>query len=170
MKSLQEFLGMVNFYHRFLPQAAQLMQPLYEALKGKVARHAVIWTDERNKAFDDAKAALANSTMLAHPAPNVPISITSDASDYAVGAVHEQWVSGAWQPLAFFSRQLRPNERIYSTFDRKVVPTGWRQQIFDAVHGLSHPGKRPSQKLVAAKFVWHGLKKDVRKWAETCVV
>ena len=304
VKSLQEFLGMVNFYHRFLPHAAQLMQPLYEALKGKAARHAVIWTEERNRAFGDAQAALAKATMLAHPAPKVPISITSDALDYAVGAVHEQWVKGAWQPLAFFSRQLRPNERIYSTFDREllglylavrhfrfllegrsftayvdhkpltfamvkvsepwsarqqrqlsfisefttdiqhvagkhnpvadclsraitgavhfgvdydcmaadqisdpdvqalrtaetglrledvafgaagttllcdvstgqtrpVVPTGWRRQIFDAVHGLSHPGKRPSQKLVAAKFVWHGLKKDVRKWAETCVV
>ena len=291
VKSLQEFLGMVNFYHRFLPHAAQLMQPLYEALKGKAARHAVIWTEERNRAFEDAKAALAKATMLAHSAPKVPISITSDASDYAVGAVHEQWVKGAWQPLAFFSRQLRPNEWIYRftfrfllegrsftayvdhkplTFamvkvaepwsarqqrqlsfisefttdiqhvagkhnpvadclsraitgavhfgvdydcmaadqisdpdvqalrtaetglrledvafgaagttllcdvstgqTRPVVPTGWRRQIFDAVHGLSHPGKRPSQKLVAAKFVWHGLKKDVRKWAETCVV
>ena len=30
VKSLQEFLGMVNFYHRFLPQAALLMWPLYE--------------------------------------------------------------------------------------------------------------------------------------------
>ena len=53
---------------------------------------------------------------------------------------------------------------------RPVVPDGWRQQVFDAMHGLSHPGKRASQKLVAAKFVWHGLKKDVRKWAGTCVV
>lgn len=52
---------------------------------------------------------------------------------------------------------------------RPVVPARWRRQIF-TVHSLSHPGKKPSQRLVAAKFVWHGLKKDVRKWAETCVV
>lgn len=42
--------------------------------------------------------------------------------------------------------------------------------MFQTVHGLSHPGTKASQKLVAAKFVWHGLKKDVREWARTCVV
>ena len=52
---------------------------------------------------------------------------------------------------------------------RPIVPTGWRRRVFDATHGLSHPGSKPSQRLVAAKFVWHGLKKDVRDWATTCL-
>ena len=72
-------------------------------------------------AFREVKNALANSTMLAHPTPNAPISITTDALDYAVDAVHEQWVNGAWQPFAFFSQQLCPNERKYSTFDRQLL-------------------------------------------------
>lgn len=76
----------------------------YEALKGKAIRQAVDWTKERKLAFVEAKAALASATMLAHPSPKAPIAITTDASDYAVGAVHDQWVKGAWQPLAFFSR------------------------------------------------------------------
>ena len=59
---------------------------------------------ERDSAFIDAKKALANAIMLAHPSPDESIAITIDASDYAVGAVHEQWVYGAWLPLAFFSR------------------------------------------------------------------
>ena len=59
--------------------------------------------------------------MLAHSSATASIAITSDASDYAVGAVYEQWVGGAWQPLAFFSRQLRANERKYSTFDRELL-------------------------------------------------
>lgn len=33
-----------------------------------------------------------------------------------------------------------------------------------AVHGLSHLGRKPSQRLVAVKFVWHDLKKDIRAW------
>ena len=52
---------------------------------------------------------------------------------------------------------------------RPIIPTGWRRQVFDAIHGLSHPGSKASQRLVAAKFVWHGLKKDVRDWANTCL-
>ncbi|KAF0021415.1 hypothetical protein F2P81_026332 [Scophthalmus maximus] len=59
--------------------------------------------------------------MLAHPSSMSFIAINSDASDYAVGAVYEQWVGGAWQPLAFFSRQLLPSERKYSTFDRELL-------------------------------------------------
>ena len=59
--------------------------------------------------------------MLAHPLPKAPIALTTDASDYDVGGVHEQFIDGVWQPLAFFSRQLRPTERKYSTFDRELL-------------------------------------------------
>ena len=111
---------MVNFYHSSIPRATQLMLPLQEALQGK-PKHDVDWTESRDKAFDATKAALANATMLAHPSHTASIAITSDASDYALGAVYDQRVGGAWQPLAFFSRQLRPSERKYSTFDRELL-------------------------------------------------
>ncbi|KAL1279987.1 hypothetical protein QQF64_014587 [Cirrhinus molitorella] len=81
-KTLQEFLGMVNFYHRFFPRAAALMHPLYKALKGN---KQITWSEEMTRSFDDAKLALAHATMLSHPIPDAPISITTDASDYAVG-------------------------------------------------------------------------------------
>ena len=79
----------------------------------------VEWTGAHVDRFN--KAALAGAAMLSHPVPAAPIAVTSDASDVAVGAAFEQWVDGAWQPLAFFSRQLRPNERKYSTFDRELL-------------------------------------------------
>ena len=246
---------------------------------------------------------LANAALLAHPSPTAPVALTTDASDYAVGAVCEQWVGGAWQPLAFFSRKLRDNERKYSAFDRELlglflatrhfrfllegrrftafvdhkplmfamakssepwsgrqqrqlsaiseyttdiqhvagkdnfvadclsravtgsvhlgldytamaedqtmdsevqayrtapsallmedvvfdaanatllcdvstgqprpmVPAGWRRKVFDTIHGLSHPWVKASTKLVRAKFVWPGLRRDVRAWAAACV-
>ncbi|KAJ8404037.1 hypothetical protein AAFF_G00343870 [Aldrovandia affinis] len=120
-KALQEFLGLVNFYHSFIPRAANLMRPLFGALKAKAPNHAIDWSNNMAKAFTDTKQALANATMLVHPIPGVPIALTTDALDYAVGMVHEQLVDGTWHPLAFFSRQLRPNERKYSTFYRKLL-------------------------------------------------
>ena len=51
---------------------------------------------------------------------------------------------------------------------RPVVPANWTRRVFDAVHGLSHAGPRPTQRAVAAKFVWHGLKADVRQWCREC--
>uniref|UniRef100_A0A669E6I5 Gypsy retrotransposon integrase-like protein 1 n=1 Tax=Oreochromis niloticus TaxID=8128 RepID=A0A669E6I5_ORENI len=112
---------MVNFYNRFLPRAAHLLQPLYAALKGKTAKDPIDWLPERIQAFSEAKAALANAALLAHPFPSAEIALTTDASDVAVGAVLEQRVSGVWQPLAFFSRTLRDSERKYSVFDRELL-------------------------------------------------
>ena len=66
------------------------------------------------KAFQDAKAALAEATMLTHPHKNAPTALVVDASNQAVGAALQQLVHGAWQPLAFFSKQLRPTEKKYS--------------------------------------------------------
>ena len=59
--------------------------------------------------------------MIAHPTPSVPIAITCDASDIGLGATLEQYVSGSWQPLAFYSRQLRAAELKYSAFDRELL-------------------------------------------------
>lgn len=119
IKGLQEFAGMINFYHRFVPRAAQILQPLYKIMNGKTK--TIQWTPELMSAFNGAKQALANATMLAHPKPEASIGLTVDASDIAVGAVLEQRIGDAWEPLAFFSRQLRPPERNYSAFDRELL-------------------------------------------------
>lgn len=72
-------------------------------------------------AFESTKQVLAETAMLAHPLPDIPIALTTDASDFAVGAVQEQLAHGHWQPLVFFSCQLRPNEQKYSAFDRELL-------------------------------------------------
>ena len=73
--------GNVNFNLRFIPKAAALMRPLLEDLKRKAPKHLVDWSLERDSAFIDAKKALANAIMLAHPSPDESIAITIDASD-----------------------------------------------------------------------------------------
>jgi hypothetical protein len=56
VKGLQGFLGMVNYYH-FIPRAARVMQPMYDLLKRKPARNAVLdWTAKAKAAFTSTKA------------------------------------------------------------------------------------------------------------------
>jgi hypothetical protein len=119
VKGLQQFAGMINFYHRFLPSAARIMQPLYGALAGKPKN--LVWSTTMLTAFENAKNALANATMLTFPRENAPTAITTDASGTAIGAVLQQKVGDIWQPLAFFSRQLRSPEQKYSAFDRELL-------------------------------------------------
>ena len=73
------------------------------------------------EAFRNTKKALADATLLAHPRQGVPTSLTTDASDYAIGAMLQQSVDGVMVPLAFFSKKLRPPKRKYSTFDRELL-------------------------------------------------
>ena len=49
-----------------------------------------------------------------------------------------------------------------------VVLKNLRRRGFDLIHGLSHPGAKTTRKLMAHKFVWHGLNKQVYRWSRSC--
>ena len=121
--ALRRFLGMANFYNRFIPHAAEIMGPLYEATAEKKKKAKLEWTEEMRAAFVAAKKALAQATMLRHPKPGVEISMAADASGTAVGAVLQQRErrGEAWEPLAFFSKKLKTPEIKYSAFDRELL-------------------------------------------------
>ena len=52
---------------------------------------------------------------------------------------------------------------------RPIVPANFRKQVFDVIHGLSHPSIRATQKLITDKFVWNGIRKQVANWVKTCI-
>jgi hypothetical protein len=105
VKQLQQFLGMVNFYRRFLPGIARTLQPRTDALRGDPK--TLEWPPAAAAAFQVAKGAPAAAVSLAHPAPNTVLSLATDASDTHVGSILQQIAGGSWQPLAFFFRSYR---------------------------------------------------------------
>jgi hypothetical protein len=124
VKELQGFLGLVNFYRRFIPAAASILKPLTDSLKGgPKGAERIVWRPPMEKSFHDIKAALAEVTMLAHPLPHAHLSITVDASASHVGACLQQRRPGgaAWEPLGFFSRKLEPAQVKYPAFDRELL-------------------------------------------------
>ena len=121
-RKLRRFIGMVNFYHRFLPHCAELMQPLHNLLTPlKSKSQALKWNDTALAAFNSTKEALANATLLYYPTSDAPTCVMTDASDKAVGAVLQQYVQDTWHPISFFSKKLKPAEMRYSTFDRELL-------------------------------------------------
>ena len=84
-RALHQFVGLVNYYHRFVPRCAAILQPLHQAL----AADGFTWTTSCQEAFDAAKRTLCEAVMLVHPHPNAATCITTDASNVAVGAVLE---------------------------------------------------------------------------------
>ena len=109
-KSLKEYLGLLNFYRRFVPHAAAILLPLYELVSLKDTEFCAAWTSLHEKHFQQSKDALAAATCLAHPSPTAETCINTDASDTAVGAVLQQHIAGVWTPICFFSRKLHSAE------------------------------------------------------------
>ena len=119
VKALQHFLGMINFYRRFLPGAAATLRPLTDALAG-VPRQ-LVWNDVMTTAFHRAKQKLADATLLFHPVPDTELRVDTDASSRAIaGAIH-QVVNGKLQPLGFFSCRTTPAETRYSAYDLELL-------------------------------------------------
>ncbi|CAH2097753.1 unnamed protein product [Euphydryas editha] len=122
VRQLRRFLGMVNFYRRFLPNSAQIQAPLNSLLAGSVkASHPVNLTGNTLASFEQCKESLSNAALLAHPDSDAKLALVTDASDLALGAVLQQWKEDQWQPLAFFSRKLSPSQRKYSPYDRELL-------------------------------------------------
>ncbi|GFX40158.1 retrovirus-related Pol polyprotein from transposon 17.6 [Trichonephila clavipes] len=121
--SLRKFLGLLNFYRRFLPKAAEQQYLLSEFLKGSKGKKdskPLNWS-EAITAFQRCKQALADAALLAHPSPSAPLALHVDASDYAIGGALHQVVDSELQPLAFFSRKLTSSEKSYSAYDRELL-------------------------------------------------
>ncbi|GFX94912.1 retrovirus-related Pol polyprotein from transposon 17.6 [Trichonephila clavipes] len=122
--SLRKFLGLLNFYRRFLPRAAEQQYLLSEFLKGSKGKKdskPLNWSSEAITAFQRCKQALADAALLAHPSPSAPLALHVDASDYAIGGALHQVVDSELQPLAFFSRKLTSSEKSYSAYDRELL-------------------------------------------------
>ncbi|GFR61292.1 Pol polyprotein [Elysia marginata] len=117
--ALQRFLGMVNYYHRFLPRIAPILAPLHAQASGKGQN--IDWSADCQESFNKVKEIPSRSALLYHPQPDAPTSLTGDASNTAVGAQLEQRQGRSWVPLAFFSRKLSDSEKKYSAFYRELL-------------------------------------------------
>ncbi|CAH8665383.1 unnamed protein product [Schistosoma margrebowiei] len=129
VKSLRRFLGTCNFYRRFLPNCADVLQPLTDLLKNdksgtkKEKNQIFKLPSDAKVAFEKAKSMIANATMLQHlnTDPTTQLILCTDASQKAVGAVLQQRVNNSITPIAFFSKRLSPTQERYSTFGRELL-------------------------------------------------
>ena len=116
-KQLWQFLGMLNFYRKFVPKCSTILQPLHVIL----SRRRLEWTDVVKNAFEVAKKIISEKILLAYPEHDAPITFMVDASENGAGAVVQQTVDGVKQPLMFFSQSFNQAQKNYSTFDRELL-------------------------------------------------
>ncbi|GFW56771.1 retrovirus-related Pol polyprotein from transposon opus [Trichonephila clavipes] len=73
VRDLRTFLGLINFYRRYLKDVAKNQAILHEYLKGskKNDKSKILWTEEAKENFAKCKQDLANATLLSCPVPDL---------------------------------------------------------------------------------------------------
>ena len=57
---------------------------------------------------------------------------------------------------------------VYTARPRPIVPTRWTIIVFETVHNLSHPDHKPTTRAISARYVWPGLKREVKNMVRAC--
>ena len=112
---LRAILGLVNYYSKFIPQAADRLAPLYKLLE---KNNTWKWSEECNDAFQECKSLLTSEAVLVHYDVTRQLKLSCDASQYGLGAVLSHVFNGEERPIAFASHTLNKAERNYGQIKR----------------------------------------------------
>ena len=119
LTELQSFLGMVQYYGKFIPNLSMVLHPLYERLKADALWS---WDSACDDAFNQCKRLLSSDTVLTHYDGSKPLILATDASPYGVGAVISHVMpDGSEKPIAYASRTLSAAEKNYSQIEREAL-------------------------------------------------
>ncbi|XP_055699702.1 uncharacterized protein K02A2.6-like [Phlebotomus papatasi] len=115
---LRAFLGMINFYGRFVRDRASVSECLHRLLDGKSTWK---WEEEHQQAIDKLKNQLMSAQILMHYKMDLPLILCCDSSPYGVGAVLAHVTPEGERPIAYFSRTLNQHQRNYAQIDKEAL-------------------------------------------------
>jgi len=119
VKGIQSFLGFANFYRRFIQDYSRITTPLTSLTSKEVSWE---WGDKQQMAFDTLKTAMVTEPILQHFDPEQPVTIETDASDYAIGAICSQPDdNGILHPVAYYCRKRKDPEQNYDIHNKEIL-------------------------------------------------
>ena len=170
VSQLKSFLGLVNYYGKFLPNLATTMAPLYSLLQKTTPWS---WDPQQQAAFSAAKRQLTSSTLLVHYSSQRSLLLACDASPYGVGAVlSHRMEDGSDKPIAFASRSLSSAEKGYAQLDKEALAivfgvTKFRQYLLGRTFTILSDHKPLMYLFGETKGVPAMASARVQRWALT---
>ncbi|CAK1589169.1 unnamed protein product [Parnassius mnemosyne] len=126
-KEIKQFLGLIGYDRKFIPDFARITKPLTQCLKK--GRKITLDTDYIN-CFKKCKTLLTNDPILQYPDFNKEFILTTDASNVAIGAILSQGPIGSDKPVCYASRTLNESEVNYSTIEKELLSIVWATKYF----------------------------------------
>ena len=119
VKDVQKFLGLANYYCRFIENFVSIARPLHDMVKKDKKWD---WTEKQEKAFKELKERFTKEPVLATPDIDKKMRMEVDALDYATGGVLSmECEDGLWRPVAFLSKSLNKTEQNYEIHDKEML-------------------------------------------------
>lgn len=125
---LKSFLGLANYYRRFINGFAAIAKPLYHLTKKDVEYQ---WQAIHQTAFDALKKALTEAPCLHAPSFDEPFIVQTDASGDGIGGVLAQVINGEEHPNGFVSRLYLGAEKKYATTEQEALAVVWSIKQFE---------------------------------------
>jgi len=119
VKDVRKFLGLANYYRRFIKDFAQVARPINVLMRKDVKWQ---WRVEQQKAFDELKRVFTTKPVLAALDLDKEFRVEADTSNYATGGVLSIKCSDEiWKPVAFISKSLSNTERNYEIHNKEML-------------------------------------------------
>lgn len=119
LRAVRRFLGMCNYYRRFIASFSEIVKPLTDLLKDHPK--AVKWNEAAESSFVKIKEMLISAPILTNPDFNRPFCIHCDASDSAVAGVLTQKYDEIDRPIAYFSQKLSTTQQRYAATEKEAL-------------------------------------------------
>lgn len=126
-KEIKQFLGLLGYYRKFIPDFARLTKPMTKCLKKS---NKITLDSEYINCFERCKTLLTNDPILQYPDFTKDFILTTDASNVAIGAVLSQGTIGSDKPICYASRTLNDSEMNYSTIEKELLAIVWATKYF----------------------------------------
>lgn len=124
VREIQSFLGLTGYYRKFIDDYAKIIKPLTLCLKKNSKIN--INDHDYKESFHKLKTLMTNDLINRHPDFSKEFTLTTDASNFAIGAV----LSQTHGPLSFASRTLNKHECNYSTIEKELLAIVWATKQF----------------------------------------
>jgi len=114
MKDVQKFLGLENYYRRFVKDFAKIAKPLHEMMRKE---NKWSWGERQQKAFEELKERFTTEPVL-----DKEMRVEADASDFATGGVLSMKCEDErWRLVAYISKSLNEAKRNYKIHDKEML-------------------------------------------------
>ena len=134
--TIRSFLGLANFYRRFIKDYTMLVKPLMDLTQKD---RAFTWGSVEANAFTELKAQFTTAPILTYPDNDCQFRLETDTSDFTTGTVLSILKNNRWNPVAFSSHAMSPEERNYLVVDKEMLSViraleQWRHYLEGAKH------------------------------------